>query len=191
MNIKEELEFCKEQIKFYTSLYNRLVSVGLKTPDVVAPEAPAVDIPVNIPVDTSEDDIKDDEDLTEKIKNLVATEAGFDDEEEDFIRINERKVNARAGLEEHENKLAQIYAEERRLLSQGLDRETVRLRVREKLYPGGIPGDASKKDDDEELSLKLKRINTKRAPPPQMETPLIEGEEIDDPADIVEERIVS
>lgn len=61
------------------------------------------------------------------------------EDEEDFKRLEKKKYDARAGLKEHEEKLSKIYAEEKRLLDQGLNPEEVRKRVREMYYPEAIP----------------------------------------------------
>ena len=64
---------------------------------------------------------------------------GMNEEEKEFARIERRKYNARSGLEDHEAKLAKIYAREKELLAQGLSSEEVRKKVREELYPEAIP----------------------------------------------------
>lgn len=65
-------------------------------------------------------------------------------DDEGFKKIDKRKYDARAGLKEHDEKLAKIYAEEKRLLDMGMDSETVRKKVREQFYPEAIPANERK-----------------------------------------------
>ena len=78
----------------------------------------------------------------ENNKNILMT--SLKEDADDSKRIDARKYDARAGLKEHEEKLTKIYAEERRLLAQGLDKEVVRKRVREQFYPEAIPANERK-----------------------------------------------
>jgi hypothetical protein len=84
--------------------------------------------------------------LLDDIESLVQPESNkkqiqlkSKEDEEDFKRLEKKKYDARAGLKEHEEKLSKIYAEEKRLLDQGLNPEEVRKRVRELYYPEAIP----------------------------------------------------
>ncbi len=91
--------------------------------------------------------------------------AGMKSDEDDFLRIKERKYNARAGVEEHQAKLNKIYAREKELLAQGLSPEEVRKRVREELYPEAIPAKERKSNpqidvfvEGEDGKLKQKKM---------------------------------
>jgi hypothetical protein len=65
-------------------------------------------------------------------------------DEADFKRIEKKKYDAREGIKKHEELLTKIYNEEKRLLDLGLDKETVRKRVREEFYPEAIPASERK-----------------------------------------------
>jgi hypothetical protein len=81
---------------------------------------------------------------------------GMNEEEKEFARIERRKYNARSGLEDHEAKLAKIYAREKELLAQGLSSEEVRKKVREELYPEAIPARERKGNPQIELFVEGK-----------------------------------
>ena len=81
---------------------------------------------------------------------------GMNEEEKEFARIERRKYNARSGLEDHEAKLAKIYAREKELLAQGLAADEVRKKVREELYPEAIPSRERKGNPQIELFVESK-----------------------------------
>ena len=81
---------------------------------------------------------------------------GMNEEEKEFARIERRKYNARSGLEDHEAKLAKIYAREKELLAQGLAADEVRKKVREELYPEAIPARERKGNPQIELFVEGK-----------------------------------
>lgn len=78
----------------------------------------------------------------EKIKKDIMD--GQKEDIKEFDRIDERKVIAKSGLADHENRLEKIYSREAQLLSQGLSPEEVRKKVREELYPEAIPANERK-----------------------------------------------
>jgi len=72
--------------------------------------------------------------------------SGMSEDQKEMDRIDQKKYNARAGLEDHDAKLAKIYAREKELLAQGLSADEVRKRVREELYPEAIPREERKRN---------------------------------------------
>jgi hypothetical protein len=77
-------------------------------------------------------------------KNKKAIRANMAEEDLNYKKLDQKKYDARAGLKAHDDKLSQIYSEEKRLLSQGLDPEVVRRKVREMFYPEAIPANERK-----------------------------------------------
>lgn len=110
------------------------------------------------------------EDLQNLLKNDESAEnkrlivQNAKDGDLDFKRLDQKKYDARAGIREHEEKLEKIYAEEKRLLDMGMDKTTVRNRIREQYYPEAIPANERKnpkiyiKAIDENGKLKNKTV---------------------------------
>lgn len=86
-------------------------------------------------------------------------------EDNDMKSIDNRRLLARTGLLSHNSKLADIHAEEQRLLAMGMDPQLVYKRVREKYYPEAIPASERKvpsimvETRDENGKLLRKKVN--------------------------------
>lgn len=170
--ILNELEFCKQQIKKFSDLYDMLLMKYCNSMADVAPVKKTMGknarkqvIALESESSSSSSESEYENDLANEIVNFISRDEpatnkrsavavvdedpvesnrksiqnSVKEDETDFKRIEQKKYDARAGVREHEDKLSKIYAEEKRLLSLGMDAESVRKRVREQFYPEAIP----------------------------------------------------